>query len=563
MFAAAGSLGHGKARSLGPYLDYIDNLPGWGSTPTPQWSGFLNASAAEPGTMLHYWFAASSSNKCAVEGGGCPVVLWLNGGPGASSILGMLTEQGPLIIDNGGKLMENPYAWTTVANLLIVESPAGVGYSYCDAMLTGGSCKNDDISTAKALHAGLLDFFRKFPALTASKFFITGESYAGVYCPTLAAEIVAGNAKGGQPHINLTGMAVGDPCTDNDSQRQSMDMLWYAHKNALLPDDDYNFLTTQCGASHLSSRASGKWVAQHVLDKSGNGNGNGNGRTRVGSATTRRPRLSATGKQSANCTAAFRRYMVASSKGVSQNWERAFVNELSLFSPRAQFRFDIPGTLNYNTAQWMMSSAVKKALHVDTAPVKAWPGPTAGWSYTSSYAACNDAAPAGTKSMIDFYRDLAPKLPGKIVVYNGDTDPCVSYEGTRNAIAKVGFKVVSPYRPWFFNFTAATPDFLAKKDLLFGPSLSPEAGGAQFGGEIVDYEHDLSFATVHGSGHMVPTFRPRAALQLIEHVVSDSAFAPPVPDDASLAAMADDAFDKFLDAWVDKAESPAFVRTQG
>jgi len=165
--------------------------------------------------------------------------------------------------------------------------------------------------------------------------------------------------------------------------------------------------------------------------------------------------------------------------------------------------------------------------------------------------------------MIDFYRDLAPKLPGKIVVYNGDTDPCVSYEGTRNAIAKVGFKVVSPYRPWFFNFTAATPDFLAKKDLLFGPSLSPEAGGAQFGGEIVDYEHDLSFATVHGSGHMVPTFRPRAALQLIEHVVSDSAFAPPVPDDASLAAMADDAFDKFLDAWVDKAESPAFVRTQG
>lgn len=537
----------------GPPSDYIDNLPGWGSTPTPQWSGFLNASAAEKGTYLHYWFAASSNAKCGVEGNGCPVVLWLNGGPGASSVIGMLSEQGPLIMDNAGKLMENPYAWTNVANLLVVESPAGVGYSYCEAMRSGGSCANTDVSTAKALHAALGDFFAKFSALRTAPFFITGESYAGVYCPTLAAEIVAGNAKGG-PQINLTGMAVGDPCTDNDSQRQSMDMLWYAHKNGLVPDAEYNFLTQQCGASHPSGHTVGAWVAE----------ANADGEARVVGATPRRPRFSApAGGTSANCTAAMRRYLIASSKGVSQNWERAFVNELSLFSPRAQFRFDIPGTLNYHMAQWMMSEGVQKALHVDTAPVKSWPGPPEGWSYTSSYAACNGDAPPGTKSMVDFYRDLAPKLAGKIVVYNGDTDPCVSYEGTRTAIEKVGFRVVQPYRPWFYNYTAADAGFLAKKDLLFGPSLSLEAGGAQFGGEIVDYEHGLSFATVHGSGHMVPTFRPRAALQLIEHVVYGSEFAPPVPNDAALAAMSEADFEAFLDAWVDKAESGTYIRTKG
>lgn len=58
---------------------------------------------------------------------------------------------------------------------------------------------------------------------------------------------------------------------------------------------------------------------------------------------------------------------------------------------------------------------------------------------------------------------------------------------------------------------------------------------------------------------MVPTFRPRAALKLIEHVVYNTSFSPPVPDDAALAAMSDTQFDAFLDAWVDKAESATFI----
>ena len=159
--------------------------------------------------------------------------------------------------------------------------------------------------------------------------------------------------------------------------------------------------------------------------------------------------------------------------------------------------------------------------------------------------------------MVDFTA-TSPKLAGKIVVYNGDTDPCVSYEGTRTAIEAVGFAWAQPYRPWFFNYTAAAPEVLQRKDLLFGPSLSLQAGGAQYGGEIVDYEHGLSFATVHGSGHMVPTFRPRAALQLIEHVVYGSEFAPPVPNDAALAAMSEADFEAFLDAmrWTRPSRAP-------
>ena len=129
---------------------------------------------------------------------------------------------GPVLINATGGLMANPYAWTKQANLLILESPAGVGYSYCAAMAEGGSCHNTDISTAAAARAAIQDFFStKFPELKAGSFYITGESYAGVYIPTLADEILR-NA----PEVPLRGVAVGDPCTDTPAQAQAFDMLW-------------------------------------------------------------------------------------------------------------------------------------------------------------------------------------------------------------------------------------------------------------------------------------------------------------------------------------------------
>jgi hypothetical protein len=70
----------------------------------------------------------------------------------------------------------------------------------------------------------LVDFFTtKFPELQKNEFYITGESYAGVYIPTLTKEILDHPSSKGL--INLKGVAVGDPCTDNDAQKDSMDPL--------------------------------------------------------------------------------------------------------------------------------------------------------------------------------------------------------------------------------------------------------------------------------------------------------------------------------------------------
>lgn len=106
--------------------------------------------------------------------------------------------------------------------------------------------------------------------------------------------------------------------------------------------------------------------------------------------------------------------------------------------------------------------------------------------------------------MIAFYRDIAPRL--KVTwIYNGDTDPCVSYEGTRTAVKRIGYNELDggSYRPWFYNMTGANLAVLAVKAPLFGPNLVTQDMGAQLGGEVVNYENGLAFLTFHGSGHMV------------------------------------------------------------
>mmetsp|Transcript_35831 Transcript_35831/g.43273 ORF Transcript_35831/g.43273 Transcript_35831/m.43273 type:complete len:567 (-) Transcript_35831:245-1945(-) len=518
-----------------PASDAVDSLPMFGVPPTPQYSGFLDASAAEEGTHLHYWYAETSAPNPAEA----PVVLWLNGGPGSSSILGMLQEQGPLLINSTGGLMENPYAWTTLVNLLVLESPAGVGYSYCKASLSGGSCSNTDNSTAAAARAALQDFFEnKFPELKPNPFFITGESYAGVYVPTLSREVLDH-----APEINFHGVAVGDPCTDNESQAESMDMLWYAHKAGFVPDDEYEFLWNKCRVRHPSYISQGAWGAAAEDLK----------------ATAELSDVG-TGLDPSKCKIADRKFLMSSSRALSQTWKHAWINDLTLYGASAVVDFNAPGSLNYLTAQYMMRPDVRQALHVASAPAKVWPGPDAGWGYTSQYAACNPNALPGTPSMVDIYRYIAPRLM-KTLVYNGDTDPCVSYEGTRAAIKKVGFNITEggAYRPWFFNATASSLSFFEQKPVLYGPALDLKSAGPQFGGHVVDYEHNLSFITVHGSGHMVPQFRPRPALHMLAKVLSQEEFSPPWASDDVILGMDDDQYDSYLNDWTLTAQAAPYV----
>uniref|UniRef100_A0A8C4VU18 Lysosomal protective protein n=1 Tax=Gopherus evgoodei TaxID=1825980 RepID=A0A8C4VU18_9SAUR len=103
-----------------------------------------------------------------------PLVLWLNGGPGCSSMSGLLTEHGPFMIQpDGTTLQYNDYSWNKIANMLYLESPAGVGFSYSD----NKDYATNDSQVARDNYLALKEFFRLFPEYSKNEFFLTGESY--------------------------------------------------------------------------------------------------------------------------------------------------------------------------------------------------------------------------------------------------------------------------------------------------------------------------------------------------------------------------------------------------
>lgn len=156
-----------------------------------------------------YWFVESEGDPQ-----NDPVVLWLNGGPGCSSMDGFFNEQGPFEISDNLTLSLRSTRWTKMANMIWLDAPAGVGLSYAT---TKQGYVHNDTSTAIDNYYALLNFFQEFTEFQDNDFYITGESYAGIYIPTLANQIHKHNnqlssTSSASIQVNLKGIMVGNGC---------------------------------------------------------------------------------------------------------------------------------------------------------------------------------------------------------------------------------------------------------------------------------------------------------------------------------------------------------------
>ncbi|KAK3144909.1 hypothetical protein QOZ80_4AG0319560 [Eleusine coracana subsp. coracana] len=221
--------------------DKISGLPGQPPVSFAQYSGYVTVDAARK-RSLFYYFAEAEADPAAK-----PLVLWLNGGPGCSSVgVGAFSENGPFR-PSGNVLVRNEYSWNKEANMLYLESPAGVGFSYStDPSFYGGV---GDSMTARDNLKFLQGWFNKFPQYKGRDLYITGESYAGHYVPQLAQRMVEFNKK--EKVFNLKGIALGNPVLEFSTDFNSRAEFFWSH--GLISDSTYNIFTTVCNYSRYVS----------------------------------------------------------------------------------------------------------------------------------------------------------------------------------------------------------------------------------------------------------------------------------------------------------------------
>ncbi|KAF1348065.1 carboxypeptidase Y-like protein A [Delphinella strobiligena] len=182
-----------RTKSVDPSVLGVDKVK--------QYSGYLDDD--EEDKHLFYWFFESRNDPK-----NDPVILWLNGGPGCSSLTGLFMELGPSSITKKVGVEYNPASWNANASVIFLDQPVNVGYSY-----SGGSVSNT-VAAGKDVYALLTLFFKQFPEYASQPFHIAGESYAGHYIPVFASEILSHKKR----NINLQSVLIGNGLTDGLTQ---------------------------------------------------------------------------------------------------------------------------------------------------------------------------------------------------------------------------------------------------------------------------------------------------------------------------------------------------------
>ncbi|KFK25893.1 hypothetical protein AALP_AA8G176200 [Arabis alpina] len=217
-------------------------LPGFeGPLPFELETGYIGVGEEEE-VQLFYYFIKSERNPEED-----PLLIWISGGPGCSSLNGFLFENGPVTFKTegykGGRptLVSTTYSWTKVASIIFLDQPVGVGFSYTTTQLLDSPT---DTGEAKQMDEFLRKWLSKHIKYISNPFYVCGNSYSGMVIPAAVQEISKGNDLGFKPQINLQGYVLGNPVTDLELDYN--DRVPFAHGMALISDELYESLKTTC-----------------------------------------------------------------------------------------------------------------------------------------------------------------------------------------------------------------------------------------------------------------------------------------------------------------------------
>ncbi|CAL0319467.1 unnamed protein product [Lupinus luteus] len=165
-----------------PKEDLVEKLPGQPKVGFKQYAGYVDVDVKNGRSLFYYFVEADHDpqNK--------PLTLWLNGGPGCSSVGGgAFSELGPFYPKGDGR----------VTNLLFIESPVGVGFSYSNT--------------------------------TSDYNYQIGDAATGHYIPQLADALLNYNEKSTDFKFKIKGVAIGNPLLKMGSNEQARYEYFWSH----------------------------------------------------------------------------------------------------------------------------------------------------------------------------------------------------------------------------------------------------------------------------------------------------------------------------------------------
>eukprot|EP01104_Vermistella_antarctica_P013456 TRINITY_DN4069_c0_g1_i1.p1 TRINITY_DN4069_c0_g1~~TRINITY_DN4069_c0_g1_i1.p1 ORF type:complete len:462 (-),score=128.43 TRINITY_DN4069_c0_g1_i1:401-1738(-) len=192
-------------------------------------SGYINVNEDADANLFYWCF--ESQNDPAND----PFAIWLTGGPGCSSTLALLFENGPFTVADNLTLVPNAYTWNKNATVCWVDQPVGTGFSYAKSDYI-----HNETQVQKEMYAFVQDFLTTFPQYQPNPFYLFGESYGGHYVPAVASYIAQNTGKLGNVTINFKGSGVGNGWVAPEYQFPAYGP--FASANDLITDFDYKLM---------------------------------------------------------------------------------------------------------------------------------------------------------------------------------------------------------------------------------------------------------------------------------------------------------------------------------
>ncbi|KAL8248538.1 hypothetical protein R6Q59_005406 [Mikania micrantha] len=206
-------------------LIFHQHLPSSASTipkqALPTKSGYLTVNSTSRSAIFYAFYEAQNLTDTPISE--TPIVIWLQGGPGCSSMTGNFYELGPWLVTPSLKqnveylvLEPNLGSWNRIFGLLFLDNPIGTGFSIAS---TPEEIPTDQQAVAKHLFIAIRKFIALDPSFKSRPIYITGESYAGKYVPAIGYYIVKRNPQlPVSKRVNLFGLAIGNGLTDPEIQ---------------------------------------------------------------------------------------------------------------------------------------------------------------------------------------------------------------------------------------------------------------------------------------------------------------------------------------------------------